>query len=291
MDVDSNQPSSAPLDVDGPMTISVTKPVKSGKFQKRVGAKQAKKLELSENSAFELSPTDATMYRALAARCNYLSQDRPDISFSSKELCREFSVPNKMSFQKLKRLARYLSGLPRLVYRYRWQSMPEVLDVYVDTDFAGCQTTRRSTSGGVALIGHCLIKHWSKTQTTISLSSGEAELHGIAYGAAQALGLQSLLLDLGWKLRIRVHSDATAAIGICKRKGIGKIRHLATTDLWIQDKVRSKVIELVKVLGADNPADVLTKYVNRQIMEKATLALGLLPMSGRPASAPVAMGA
>ena len=169
--------------------------------------------------------------------------------------------------------------------------MPEVLDVYVDTDFAGCQTTRRSTSGGVALIGHCLIKHWSKTQTTISLSSGEAELHGIAYGAAQALGLQSLLLDLGWKLRIRVHSDATAAIGICKRKGIGKIRHLATTDLWIQDKVRSKVIELVKVLGADNPADVLTKYVNRQIMEKALLALGLLPMSGRPASAPVAMGA
>ena len=78
------------------------------------------------------------MYRALAARCNYLSQDRPDIAFSSKELCREFSVPNKSSFQKLKRLARYLAGLPRLVYVYQWQTLPEVLDVYVDTDFAGC---------------------------------------------------------------------------------------------------------------------------------------------------------
>jgi hypothetical protein len=231
------------------------------------------------------------MYRALAARCNYLSQDRPDLAFSSKELCREFSIPNKSSFQKLKRLARYLAGMPRLVYQYLWQECPSVLDIYVDTDFAGCQSTRRSTSGGVALIGGCLIKHWSKTQTTISLSSGEAELHGIAYGAAQALGLQSLLKDLGWQLRIRVHSDATAAIGICKRKGIGKIRHLAVTDLWIQDKVRSKALELCKVLGTENPADVLTKYVNRQTMTTALAAMGLIAMEGRPACAPAAMGA
>ena len=300
MDVDSWQPSvsspsppsAAAMDLDALLQpVFVTKPVKSNKYQKRVGAKTAKKLELAENSEFELSPADATTYRALAARCNYLSQDRPDISFSSKELCREFSVPNKMSFQKLKRLARYLSGMPRLAYRYPWQEVPEFLDVHVDTDFAGCQSTRRSTSGGVAMIGQCLIKHWSKTQTTISLSSGEAELHGIAYGAAQALGLQSLLLDLGWRLKIRVHSDATAAIGICRRKGIGKIRHLATTDLWIQDKVRSKALELVKVLGTDNPADVLTKYVNRQSMEKAIAAMGLVVLSGRPISAPVAMGA
>ena len=141
------------------------------------------------------------------------------------------------------------------------------------------------------MLGGCLIKHWSKTQSTISLSSGEAELHGIAYGAAQALGMQSLLKDLGWTIQIRVHSDATAAIGICRRKGLGKVRHLATTDLWIQDKVRSKQLELCKILGTENPADVLTKYVNRQIMQEAIAKMGLQPMSGRPACAPVAMGA
>ena len=141
------------------------------------------------------------------------------------------------------------------------------------------------------MIGSCAIKHWSKTRTTISLSSGEAELHGIAYGAAQALGLQSLLSDLGWKMRIRIHSDATAAIGICRRKGLGKIRHLATTDLWIQDKVRSKQIELLKILGTENPADVMTKYVGRQAMEKALTTMGMHVLSGRPACAPAAMGA
>ena len=133
------------------------------------------------------------MYRALAARCNYLAQDRPDFAFSSKERCRAFSVPNLNSFKKLKRLVQYLCGLPRLVYNYNFQDMPTTVDIFVDTDFAGCKETRRSTSGGAILVGKCLVKHRAKTQTTISLSSGESEQHGIASGCAQALGAQSMM--------------------------------------------------------------------------------------------------
>lgn len=77
MDVDQDlvQGSDDPMEIHaiGPICAARTKPVAKAKFQKRVGAKTAKKLEIAENSAFELSPTDATMYRALAARCNYLS--------------------------------------------------------------------------------------------------------------------------------------------------------------------------------------------------------------------------
>ena len=69
--------------------------------QKRLGAKKAKKLEIAANSSF-LRPSDATMYRALAARCNYLVQD---IAIASKDLCREFSVPSQTSFKKPKRLS------------------------------------------------------------------------------------------------------------------------------------------------------------------------------------------
>ena len=288
MEVDSVDPGR-----DDPMLICAnrTKPANSNKYAKRVGAKQAKKLELSENAEFVLSPKDATTYRALAARCNYLAQDRADISYASKELCREFSIPNVASFKKLKRLARYLAGLPRLIYRFPWQAMPKDVEVFVDTDFAGCQTTRRSTSGGAALLGGCLIKHWSKTQSTISLSSGEAELHGIAMGAAQGIGLQSLLKDLGWKVELKIWSDATAAIGIARRKGLGKIKHLDTTDLWLQDKIRSRKMSLEKILGADNPADVLTKYVDKNILDKMLPKLNLHKIQGRPACAPMAMGA
>ena len=122
--------------------------------------------------------------------------------------------------------------------------MLTTVDIFVDTDFAGCKETGRSTSGGAVMVGQCLVKHWAKTQTTISLNSGESERHGIASGCAQALGVQSLMHDMGWKMPITVHSDATAAIGIARRKSLGKIRHLDVTDLWIQDKIRSKQIRL-----------------------------------------------
>ena len=141
------------------------------------------------------------------------------------------------------------------------------------------------------MIGQCLVKHWAKTQTTISLSSGEAELHGITQGAAQALGVKSLMADMGWDTGINLHSDATAAIGIARRKGLGKIRHLDTADLWIQDKVRSKEINLIKVLGSENMADALTKYVDRATLSKALDKMNLIKMDGRPACAPQAMGA
>ena len=231
------------------------------------------------------------MYRALSAWCNYLAQDRPDIGLASTESCRECSSPNLNSFKKLKRLARYLAGLPRVVYHYKWQDAPEGVDAYVDTDFAGCKETRRSTSGGAVMVGGCLVKHWAKTQTTISLSSGESELHGIANGMAQALGIQPLMNDMGWKLPVTVHSDATAAIGIARRKGLGNIRHLDVTDLWIQDKVCSKAIGLKKILGADNPADMFTKYVERAILNKALQVMNLVSTDGRPACAPRALGA
>ena len=231
------------------------------------------------------------MYRALSARCNFLAQDRTDIGFSSKELCREFAVPNRNSYARLKRLVRYLVGLPRLVYNFKYQDLPTNVDIYTDTDFAGCKETRRSTSGGVIMLGSHTVRHWSKTQSTIALSSGEAELSGIGSGIAEALGFQSLARDMGWAFSLTVHSDATAAIGIGRRRGMGKVRHLDVTDLWIQEKVKSKSVILQKVPGEHNPADILTKYVDRGNLEKALTFMGLVKMSGRAKTAPKAMGA
>ena len=51
---------------------------------------------------------EATAFRALAARVNFLAQDCPDIQFSAKEVCRDMAVPKVRSWAKLKRLARYL---------------------------------------------------------------------------------------------------------------------------------------------------------------------------------------
>ena len=83
-----------------------------------------------------------------------------------------------------------------------------------------------------------------------------------------------------------MHSDAAAAIGIARRRGLGKIRHLDVEDLWVQSKVRDKIVDLVKVAGVDNPADILTKYVERPLIQKMLATMGMLQLSGRAKCAP-----
>ena len=142
---------------------------------KRAGAKAIKAME-RVSTEYILSSKDATKFRALSARANFLAQDRGDIQHSTKELCREFAVPNRNSYTKL-------------LYR-----------------------------------------------------------------------------------------------------GLGKIRHLDVTDLWCQEQVRIKALTLHKVLGSENPADIMTKYVDLAILNKMLLKMNLHPMDGRAAIAPAAEG-
>ena len=168
-----------------------------------------------------------TAFRSAAARSNYLSADRIDCQFACKEVCRWMSKPAAHSWKALKRLCRFLNGMLRLVYVYRRQAVTCV-DVYTDTDWAGCPKTRKSTSGGVVMLGSHTIKHWSSTQSSVALSSGEAEFNGVVRGAGQGLGYKALLQDLGVDVPLRLWTDSSAAIGICSRQGLGKLRHLDT---------------------------------------------------------------
>ena len=82
------------------------------------------------------------------------------------------------------------------------------------------------------------IKHRAVTQKHVTLSSGEAELGGVVKGAAEGLGVQSLALDMGLQVKLAVHADSSAAIAICRRSGIGRARHLAVGQLWVQERFR-----------------------------------------------------
>ena len=98
----STQESPVDMDVDSHMYhilfANRTAPVKKkGGPKSRQGAKMVKKLEQLTSVGHELCPEEATMFRALSARANFLAQDRPDIAFSTKELCREFAIPNRNS--------------------------------------------------------------------------------------------------------------------------------------------------------------------------------------------------
>ena len=114
--------------------------------------------------------------------------------------------------------------------------------------------------------GSHVIKSWSTNQAVIALSSGEAEYYGMVKGASVALGIKALSEDLGrgYDGPIEVRTDASAAIGIANRIGVGKVRHIEVNQLWLQDKVHRKEIKITKVKGEDHLADALTKPLDQK---------------------------
>ena len=87
--------------------------------------------------------------------------------------------------------------------------------------------------------------------------------------------------DFGDEITVAIWSDATAAIAIAQRGALGKLRHIQTQYLWIQERVASKDVSLGKVLGTENPADLLTKHLPRETMAKHLEFSGLVIKGGR----------
>ena len=134
---------------------------------------------MSDEPGEPLEAGEATRYRALVARLNYLALDRPDIQVGVKEAAKKMFAQRASDWKLLKRLGRYLKGHPRAVQVFVWQDTPAELVTYVDSDWAGDRGSRKSTSGGMVFRGHHLIKSWSTSRQVIALSSGEAELYAL----------------------------------------------------------------------------------------------------------------
>ena len=137
------------------------------------------------------------------------------------------------------------------------------------------------------MLGQHLIKSWSTTQVPISLSSGEAEFYGVVKASSVALGYQAMMGDLGPSMAVRAWTGSAASMGLCSRRGLGKLRHIDTQCLWIQQKVRRKDIELRKIRGDMNPADLFTKHLPGEDKIKSLVKLLSCEFrGGRAATAP-----
>ena len=92
--------------------------------------------------------------------------------------------------------------------------------------------------------------------------------------------------ELEITVSIKIHADSSAAIGIVRRRGLGRIRHLDCTDLWLQERIRGEGFAVDKVDGSLNPADMLTKTIDRATLNKHLAFINCYPEAGRAESAP-----
>ncbi len=243
--------------------------------------------QIEEDGGDELlDAAEARRYRAVTARLNYVASDRVDIQYAVKEASRAMSAPRKSHWGMLNKIGRYLKGKPRLVMQFPWQVQQSIITTFTDSDWAGCKRTARSTSGGVVTIGDHVIKSYSKQQKVVALSSAEAELYAMVAASAETLAIQSYARDLGMELQGEVYTDASAALGISQRAGLGKVRHLRTQGLWVQEARVAGRLSYKKILGTKNPADILTKHVGADLLARHLETLGAAFQDGRADAAP-----
>ena len=96
----------------------------------------------------------------------------------------------------------------------------------------------------------------------------------------------AMFKDFGININGKVLGDASAALGIIHRKGFGRTRHIDTGLLWIHQTAAEKRLEYANVLGAENPADLVTKFLNAERIDRHCKKLETNFEDGRSAVAP-----
>ena len=181
------------------------------------------KMSATEADAIENSPIlegeQATTFRSGAIRCAYLAQDRVDITDAIKCLARAMSTPKSAHTTHLKRVARYLKGVPRKALQHLPQEPSRAhFGVHVDSDWAGDTVTRRSTSGVIVRHGRHLLRHSSTVQNVSGQSSrAQSEYYALTKGGCSGLGLQSLFADWNLKLQLSSHTVSSSAKAVASR--------------------------------------------------------------------------
>ncbi|GJU30848.1 putative ribonuclease H-like domain-containing protein, partial [Tanacetum coccineum] len=208
----------------------------------------------------EASDVDVHLYRSMIGSLMYLTASSPDIMFAVCA-CSRFQVTLKTShLNNVKRIFRYLKGKPKLGLWYPRVSSFD-LEAYSDSDYAGANLDRKSTTGGCQFLGRRLISWQCKKQTIVATSTTEAEYVAAANCCGQVLWIQNQMLDYGFNfMNTKIYIDNESTICIVKNPVFhSKTKHIAIRHHFIRDAYEKKLIQVLKIHTDDNVADLLTK--------------------------------
>jgi hypothetical protein len=220
-------------------------------------------------------------HRAAVGKLMYLAHGRPDAQYAAKDVARSLSAPSQLDVLKVKRLVKYLREFPVAEYIFEEKVWPKSLVAYVDSDWGGESTTRKSTSGGLVLFGNSILASWSRTQQRISLSSCEAEYYAVITGYGEMKYCQSVLKELGMDFSLQAYSDSSSAKAFAERPGVMRMKHIEMRRLFIKEVISSGELVLGRVASLQNPSDMLTKPVGAAALKRCLAELPGLKVLGR----------
>ncbi|GJU76489.1 retrovirus-related pol polyprotein from transposon TNT 1-94 [Tanacetum coccineum] len=160
-----------------------------------------------------------------------------------------------------------------LTYNLLYACVP----AFADADHAGCQDTRRSTSGSIQLLGDRLVSWSSKRQKSAAISSTEAEYIALSGCCTQVFWMRSQLTDYGFGFnKIPMYCDNKSAIALCcNNVQHSRSKHIDIRFHFIKEHVENGVIELYFVNTEYQLADIFTKALGRERIEFQINKLGM----------------
>ncbi|GKC41247.1 hypothetical protein Tco_1058969 [Tanacetum coccineum] len=206
----------------------------------------------------------------------YLSASRPELQFSICMCAWYQARPIEKHLNAVKRIFWYLKGT---VHRGLWYSKDSsiALTAFADADHAGCQDTRRSTSGSIQLLGDRLVSWLSKRQKSAAISSTKAEYIALSGCCAQILWMRSQLTDYGFGFnKIPMYCDNKSTIALCYNNiQHSRSKHIDIRFHFIKEHVENGVIKLYFVNTEYQQADIFIKALGRNRIEFLINKLGM----------------
>ena len=248
------------------MGMSDCKPVKTPVDS---GSRLVKALEDEE-------ALDQQSYQSVVGSLMYLATcTRPDIAYAVGMLARFSSKPNQSHWTAVKRVLRYLKGTIDIGILYRGDA--GVLG-YSDADYAGDADDRKSTSGYLFLIAGGPVSWRSRKQSTVALSTAEAEYIALSTAAQECVWFKKLLSELADQPDgpVTILEDNQSSIAMAKNpKFHGRAKHIDVKHHFIREQVTNGLVELRYCPTNEMFADILTKGLSLQqfasLREKAGL--------------------
>jgi hypothetical protein len=227
---------------------------------------------LEKGSAAEHAAAAHLPYRELIGSLQYLAtMTRPDIAFAVSKLGSFNSCWTQKHFDAGKGLLRYIVGTRK--YGIALGGSDVGLVGYVDADHQGCLDSRRSTTGWAVVFKGGLIGWKSKRQNTISHSTAESEI----------MALDDIARDIVWERRAfealgiagvgdrptHINIDNRASVDLAKnRTSHDSTKHIHSRYLWVRELIGEKIVDVQHIAGTENPADIFTKPLPRDTLQK-----------------------
>ncbi|PSS08126.1 Endonuclease [Actinidia chinensis var. chinensis] len=190
---------------------------------------------------------------------------RPDISHAVSMVSRYMHNPGKVHWQAVKWILRYIHGTVNVGLKFQRDDKSSQYSVgYVDSDYAGDLDKRRSTTGYVFTMAGGPVCWRSTLQSTVALSTTEAEYMAVTEAFKEAIWLHGLINDLGIdQEHVDVYCDSQSAICLAKNQvHHSRTKHIDVRFHFIREILNEGDVLLEKISTKDNPADMLTKVVS-----------------------------